>query len=105
MSKNRVYLGNIPFTSSSDDLKAFLSPFEVTSVDIITDRDTKRPKGFAFAELKNADDMAAVIKQCDQQQLGGRSVVVNAAKEKTERRQSSNGKNDYAKSWQNDRAR
>ena len=77
----KLYVGNLPFTATEEDLRNAFSPFgEVTSVSIITDRETGRPRGFAFVEMENAD---AAIAELNGKDLGGRTLTVNEARERT----------------------
>jgi len=78
MSK-RIYVGNLPFSSTEDDLKQLFSTHgEVVSVSVVTDRDTGRPRGFAFVEMENGASEA--ISALDNRDLGGRNIKVNEAK-------------------------
>jgi RNA recognition motif-containing protein len=78
MSK-RIYVGNLPFSSTEDDLKQlFSSHGEVVSVSVVTDRDTGRPRGFAFVEMENGASEA--ISALDNRDFGGRNIKVNEAK-------------------------
>ncbi len=76
----KLYLGNLPFTATEDQVRDLLSPFgAVHSIALPTDRDTGRPRGFGFAEM---DDDAAqkAIESLDGSQFGGRSLRINEAK-------------------------
>ncbi len=80
MSK-RIYVGNLPFTSSEEDIRALFSVHgEVMNVFLPSDRDTGRPRGFAFVEMENADADKA-IQALDGREFGGRSLRVNEARE------------------------
>jgi cold-inducible RNA-binding protein len=83
--KNKVYLGNIPFTSSNNDVRAFFAGFAVKSVHIVMDKEKNRSKGFAFVELSSPDEVRDAIVELDAQKLGGRTVVVNEAKERDQK--------------------
>ena len=79
MSK-KIYVGNLPFTSTEGDLKAaFARHGTVQSVNIITDRETGRPRGFAFVEMEEASAADDAIRALDGSDLGGRSIKVNEA--------------------------
>jgi RNA recognition motif-containing protein len=79
MSK-KIYVGNLPFTSTEADLKdAFGRHGSVASVNIIMDRDTARPRGFAFVEMEEASDADDAIRALDGSDLGGRDIKVNEA--------------------------
>ena len=94
----RLYVGNLSFDTSEDALK---SAFEqdgrkVDSVSIVTDRDTGRPRGFAFVEMVNEADASAAIAALDGTDLDGRTLKVNEAKE---RRPRGGGGGDRGGSW------
>lgn len=81
----RIYVGNIPFTSTEQDLHAAFSQHgEVKQVQIVTERETGRPRGFAFVEMDDAGAQSA-IQQLDGTELGGRRLTVNRAKERERR--------------------
>lgn len=76
-----IYVGNISYSSSEDDLKELFGQYgEVTSVKIITDRETGRSKGFGFVEM--ADDAAGeqAIEEVNGKEVGGRNLKVNVAR-------------------------
>ncbi len=81
----RLYVGNLSFHTSEETLR---SAFErdgqkVVEVKIVTDRDTGQPRGFAFVEMASPADAQAVMAAWDGQELDGRSLKVNEAKERT----------------------
>jgi len=77
----RIYVGNLPFTSTEDDVRALFSTHgEVVNVFLPTDRDTGRPRGFGFVEMEDADADKA-IEAMDGRDFGGRSLRVNEARE------------------------
>jgi RNA recognition motif-containing protein len=77
-----IYVGNLPFSATEQDLRAvFASHGEVLSVSIVADRDTGRPRGFAFVEM--ADEAAeAAIAAVNGQALDGRPLRVNPAQQR-----------------------
>jgi RNA recognition motif-containing protein len=76
----KLYVGNLPFTATEDEIKAAFEQFgAVTSVQLITDRETKRPRGFGFVEMENAD---AAIAGMNGKEMGGRALTVNEARAK-----------------------
>lgn len=80
-----LYVGNLPWALSEDDLANFFRPYgEVQRARIITDRETGRSRGFGFVELET-DDLQATIQATSGQELGGRALVVNEAKPKEAR--------------------
>ena len=80
----RLYVGNLPYDTDEDTIKAFFEGGggrQVTQVKIVTDRDTGRPRGFAFVEVTNEDQAKTAIADLDGKELGGRRIVVNVARE------------------------
>jgi RNA recognition motif-containing protein len=77
----RIYVGNLPFSSTEDELREFFSQHgAVTSAAIVIDRETGRPRGFGFVEMANDEEARNAIAATNGQQLGGRPLVVNEAK-------------------------
>ena len=82
----KLYISNLSYQTTEDSLKAALEAFgEVTSVRIITDRETSRSRGFGFAEFANADDAKKAIDGLNGKEVDGREVRVAEAKEREER--------------------
>lgn len=78
---NKIYVGNLPFSATSESLNEMFSKFgSVDSAKIVMDRDTGRSKGFGFVEMSSADEAAAAIEKLNGQDMGGRSLVVNEAR-------------------------
>jgi len=85
MSKN-IYVGNLPWSSTEEDVReAFASYGTVSSVKLIEDRETGRPRGFGFVEMD--DDSAALdaIEALDGKDFGGRNLKVNEARPREQR--------------------
>ena len=86
MSK-KIYVGNLPFSATEDELRELFSQYgDVESVSLITDRDTGRPRGFGFVEMSSGADEA--IQALHQSSMGGRSLNVNEARPREDRRPS-----------------
>jgi RNA recognition motif-containing protein len=82
MSK-KLYVGNLPFTSTEEELRELFGRHgSVESVNVITDRETGRPRGFAFVEMSEPSAATDAIKALDGTQLGGRALKVNEAQDK-----------------------
>lgn len=83
---SKIYIGNMPFTTTDTDLNAmFAKHGNVTSVNIITDKFSNRPRGFAFVEMDTDDSAQKAIAALNGTQLEGRALVVNTAKPREER--------------------
>ena len=81
----KIYVGNLPFTTDESELRTLFSQHgTVESVAVITDRDTGRPRGFAFVEMPRAD-AARAIQSLNGKELGGRALRVNEAQERGSR--------------------
>jgi RNA recognition motif-containing protein len=79
----KIYVGNLPFSSTEDELRSvFAQHGDVQSVSMIMDRDTGRPRGFAFVEMGDGDSAANAIRALDGSELGGRNLRVNEAEDK-----------------------
>jgi RNA recognition motif-containing protein len=79
----KIYVGNLPFSSTEADLKdVFGRHGAVESVSIITDRETGRPRGFAFVEMSEASHAEDAIRALNGSDLDGRSIKVNAAQDR-----------------------
>lgn len=84
MSKN-IYVGNLPWSATEDEVRAAFEAYgEVTSVKLIQDRETGRPRGFGFVEMEDAGALEA-IDSLDGKDFGGRNLKVNEAKPRPER--------------------
>jgi RNA recognition motif-containing protein len=82
-----IYVGNLSYDATEDDLRqAFEEHGQVSSVKVIADRETGRPRGFAFVEMPNDAEADAAIQALNLQEIAGRAVTVNEARPRTERR-------------------
>jgi len=81
----RLYVGNLPFEIDEDELRRLFESDgrRVTEVSIVTDRDTGRPRGFAFVEMGSQSDAQAAISALNGHEFGGRSIAVNEARERS----------------------
>ena len=81
-----LFVGNMSFQTTESELKALFDPFgEVTRVQVMTDRDTGRARGFAFVEMANDEDAAKAIAALNGKEFGGRALNVNEARPKQDR--------------------
>jgi RNA recognition motif-containing protein len=80
---NKLYIGNLPFSTSESELRAvFERHGKVDSVNVITDRETGRPRGFAFVEMADSSAAKDAIRALDGTDFGGRSLKVNEAEDR-----------------------
>jgi RNA recognition motif-containing protein len=85
MSK-KLYVGNLSYQTSQPQLEQLFGSYgRVTSVSIITDRETGRPRGFAFVEMSSADEAQAAIQGLDNRDFDGRKLSVSIAREREPR--------------------
>jgi RNA recognition motif-containing protein len=85
MGKN-IYVGNMNYDTSEDRLRSLFETYgEVTSVNVITDRYTGRPRGFAFVEMADTAAADQAIEALNGQDVDGRTLTVNEARPRTPR--------------------
>ena len=79
-----IYVGNLPYSYDSSTLESLFSPYgAVQSASVITDRETGRPRGFAFVTMPNDEEARNAIEQLNGQEFEGRTLNVNEARPKT----------------------
>ena len=79
--KNKLYVGNLPYSCDSDQLRNLFAEFgEITEARVITDRHSGRSKGFGFVEFTNEDDAQKAIDAMSGKDVDGRNLVVNVAR-------------------------
>jgi RNA recognition motif-containing protein len=82
----KLYVGNLSFDTSSNELQTlFAQTGTVESVSLIEDRETGRSRGFGFVEMSTKEEGAAAIEKFNGQELGGRFLKVNEAKQRENR--------------------
>lgn len=82
---NRLYVGNLAYTLTQEDLKgAFGSSGNVTFVRLMTDRETGQPRGFGFVQFATDAEAKQAVSDWDGKELGGRRLVVNEARERSD---------------------
>lgn len=82
-----IYVGNLNFSTTEENVRAaFEAHGQVDSVRLITDRETGRPRGFGFVEMANDEEAKAAIAELDGTELDGRSLKVNEARPRGDRR-------------------
>ena len=76
-----IYVGNLSYSLSEEELRdAFAAHGEVSSVKILSDRETGRSRGFGFVEMPNQSEGEAAVEQLNGKDLGGRALRVNEAR-------------------------
>jgi len=94
-----IYIGNMSYETTEDQLRqAFAGYGEVSTVNVITDRDSGQPRGFAFVEMPAANEATAAISGLNGQEMNGRALNVNQAKPREESGNRSGG-NNYRKTY------
>ena len=88
-----IYVGNLSWTLTSDDLQNLFSPYgEVTSAKIVTDKfKNNRSKGFGFVEMADDEAAKAAIAALNDTEVGGRKIVVNESQPRPEGERRSGG--------------
>lgn len=90
-----IYVGNLSFNATDDDLRTAFAQFgEVTAVNIIMDRETGRSRGFAFVEMADEEHAAEAIENLNGTAISGRNVTVNEARPR-EKRSGGGGRGGY----------
>ena len=84
----RIYVGNLPFSATEQEVRDMFEAYgPVVSVNLITDRETGRPRGFGFVEMEVDADADSAIRALDQSTMGGRSLKINEARPREPRPQ------------------
>ncbi len=79
----KLYVGNIAYSTTEQSLREAFSEYgEVEEVAVIMDRESGRPRGFAFVSMKNDGEAREAVEQLNGTQLDGRTINVNEAKPK-----------------------
>ncbi|MBM3774086.1 MAG: RNA-binding protein [Acidobacteria bacterium] len=80
-----IFVGNLDFAATESSIRSLFEPYgNVERVNLVTDRDTGRSRGFAFVEMTDASEADRAIAGLNGTSLGGRSLVINEARPKTE---------------------
>jgi len=78
-----IYVGNLSYNIGENDLKEIFEEYgDVTSVKIITDKETGKAKGFAFVEMSNKEEAINAIRELNGAELDKRNIKVNEARER-----------------------
>jgi RNA recognition motif-containing protein len=80
----RLYVGNLSYETTELDLREVFGKIgTVAEVKVVTDRETGRPRGFAFVEMSTDQEAQAAVEQLGERELGGRTIKVNEAQERS----------------------
>lgn len=82
MPSATLFVGNIPYSTTEQDLRELFERFggKVASVRVITDFDTGRSRGYAFVEMTTAEEARKVVQELNNFNLNGRAIVVSEAR-------------------------
>lgn len=84
--ETRLFVGNLSFKVTEDDLSAIFSDYgEVMEVRIINDRETGRPRGFGFVTMASKEEADKAIEGLNKREIEGRALTVNIARPREER--------------------
>ncbi len=87
-----IYVGNLNFKTTEEEVKQLFEQYgSVTTVKLITDRDTGRPRGFGFVEMEDDEAAEKAVESLNGLEFSGRNLKVNVAKEKREQRDGGGG--------------
>ena len=77
----KIYVGNLPYAIRDKALNDLFTPYgEVTSANVIIERDTNRSKGFGFVEMPSKEEAEKAIAELNNKEVNGRAIKVNEAK-------------------------
>jgi RNA recognition motif-containing protein len=86
MENSKLYVGNLPFATTAQELEAlFAQAGTVSVVEIVFDKFTGRSRGFAFVTMGSPDDAQKAVAQLNEHDLGGRKLNVTLARPREER--------------------
>ncbi len=86
MSNSKLYVGNLSFKTSEDELRSHFGQFgSVTDVYVAMDKMTGRPRGFAFVTMGTDEEAKIAAEKVNGTELGGRQLTVNEARPKEDR--------------------
>lgn len=84
----RIYVGNLPYSVTDDDLKDTFSEFgELSSAEVVKDKFSGQSKGFGFVDMPNNSEADQAIKSLNDSMMKGRKITVNEARPRAERPQ------------------
>ena len=91
-----IYVGNLPFQTTNDELRSAFEEFgQVSSANVIQDRETGRSRGFGFVEMPDGEAAKQAIEQMNDAELNGRKLTVNEARPRQDNRRGGGGGGRY----------
>lgn len=82
---NKLFVGGISYKTSESNLADFFSVVPgLVSAKIVTDRETKRSRGFGFAEFETEDQARKAVEELDKKELDGRTIFLSFARPKND---------------------
>ena len=83
----KLYVGNLSYNTTEEDVRELFTPYgQITSLNLISDRDSGRPKGFGFVEMSTEEEARAAISALNAREVDGRQIKVNEANDRPPRR-------------------
>jgi cold-inducible RNA-binding protein len=84
----KLYVGNLSYNTTEEDLRELFASYgTISSLNLISDRDTGRPKGFGFVEMSSEAEARAAISGLNAREVDGRQIKVNEANDRPPRQQ------------------
>jgi len=81
-----LYVGNIAFSTTEEQIREMFQPYgAIEKINVVRDQDTGQPRGFAFVEMTSDEEAGKAILAVNGSSIGGRALIVNEARPKTER--------------------
>ena len=97
MSNNKLFVGNLSFNTTENDLQdAFAAHGTVVETNLMVDRVSGRPRGFGFVTMSTAEEAKAAITALNGASVDGRNLTVNEAKPREERSGGGGGGREYS---------
>ncbi len=88
-----IYVGNLSFQTTNDELRSAFEEFgQVSSANVIQDRETGRSRGFGFVEMPDGEAAQQAIQQMNEAELNGRKLTVNEARPRQDNRRGGGGR-------------
>lgn len=82
----KLYVGNLPFSATREDIEEVFEPYgPIEDVHVVIDRETQRPRGFAFVTLAEKSQAIKAVESLNESEMDGRKLVVNEARPREER--------------------